>query len=71
MEVTQTTTAAAQTTAPAVASSTSAISSDFETFLRMLTVQMQNQDPLNPVDSSGLCSSIGDIFRGRAGGSDK
>lgn len=30
----------------------SQISSDFETFLRMLTVQMQNQDPLNPVDSS-------------------
>ncbi len=28
------------------------LSSDFETFLRMLTVQMQNQDPLNPVDSS-------------------
>ena len=28
------------------------ISSDFETFLKMLTVQMQNQDPLNPVDSS-------------------
>ncbi|WP_342077333.1 flagellar hook capping FlgD N-terminal domain-containing protein [Yoonia sp. SS1-5] len=33
-------------------SPTSGISSDFETFLRMLTVQMQNQDPLNPVDSS-------------------
>ncbi|MEJ6403230.1 flagellar hook capping FlgD N-terminal domain-containing protein [Yoonia sp. 2307UL14-13] len=30
----------------------SPIASDFETFLRMLTVQMQNQDPLNPVDSS-------------------
>lgn len=30
----------------------SEISSDFETFLKMLTVQMQNQDPLNPVDSS-------------------
>ncbi len=29
-----------------------AISSDFETFLRMLTVQMKNQDPLNPVDSA-------------------
>jgi flagellar basal-body rod modification protein FlgD len=29
-----------------------ALTSDFETFLRMLTVQMQNQDPLNPVDSS-------------------
>ncbi|MDQ2094002.1 flagellar hook capping FlgD N-terminal domain-containing protein [Rhodalgimonas zhirmunskyi] len=28
------------------------ISSDFQTFLEMLTVQMQNQDPLNPVDSS-------------------
>lgn len=29
-----------------------ALNSDFETFLKMLTVQMQNQDPLNPVDSS-------------------
>jgi flagellar basal-body rod modification protein FlgD len=29
-----------------------AISSDFNTFLRMLTVQMQNQDPLNPIDST-------------------
>lgn len=29
-----------------------ALASDFETFLRMLTVQMQNQDPLNPVDSA-------------------
>ncbi len=28
------------------------ISSDFQTFLRMLSVQMQNQDPLNPTDSS-------------------
>jgi flagellar basal-body rod modification protein FlgD len=28
------------------------ISSDFDTFLKMLTVQMRNQDPLNPVDSS-------------------
>ncbi|WP_420569090.1 flagellar hook capping FlgD N-terminal domain-containing protein [Thalassovita sp.] len=28
------------------------LSSDFETFLNMLTVQMQNQDPLNPMDSS-------------------
>lgn len=29
-----------------------ALSSDFETFLKMLTVQMQNQDPLNPIDST-------------------
>ncbi len=31
---------------------TSKISSDFDTFLRMLTVQMQNQDPLKPIDSA-------------------
>ncbi|WP_066703060.1 flagellar hook capping FlgD N-terminal domain-containing protein [Celeribacter ethanolicus] len=30
----------------------SALSSDFDTFLKMLTVQMQNQDPLNPIESS-------------------
>lgn len=28
------------------------ITSDFNTFLRMLTTQMQNQDPLNPIDSA-------------------
>ena len=28
------------------------ISSDFQTFLQMLTAQMTNQDPLNPIDSS-------------------
>lgn len=28
------------------------LSSDFTTFLQMLTVQMENQDPLNPIDSS-------------------
>jgi flagellar basal-body rod modification protein FlgD len=39
------------TKAPAAGSAT-AITSDFETFLRMLTVQMQNQDPLNPIDSA-------------------
>lgn len=32
--------------------SAAAISSDFETFLQMLTVQLENQDPLNPVDST-------------------
>lgn len=33
-------------------STRAAISSDFETFLKMLTAQLQNQDPLNPVDSA-------------------
>ncbi|TQS71479.1 flagellar basal body rod modification protein [Rhodobacteraceae bacterium] len=28
------------------------VTSDYQTFLEMLTVQMQNQDPLNPMDSS-------------------
>jgi flagellar basal-body rod modification protein FlgD len=34
-----------------VAASTK-ISSDFDTFLKMLTAQIQNQDPLNPIDSA-------------------
>ncbi len=29
-----------------------ALSSDFETFLLLLTTQMENQDPLNPIDSA-------------------
>lgn len=39
-------------TAQSAASSVADISSDFETFLKMLTVQLENQDPLNPVDSA-------------------
>ena len=31
-------------------SSGTPIESDFQTFLEMLTTQMQNQDPLNPID---------------------
>ncbi|MDJ0627380.1 MAG: flagellar hook capping FlgD N-terminal domain-containing protein [Rhodobacter sp.] len=34
------------------------ISSDFETFLHMLTVQMQNQDPLNPVKSEDFAVQL-------------
>lgn len=54
--VTTTTQQAAASTKPATPTVTekpkSAISSDFETFLKMLTAQMQNQDPLNPIESS-------------------
>lgn len=40
-------------TSPRTQTNTSAlIDSDFETFLRMLTVQLQNQDPLDPIDNS-------------------
>lgn len=38
--------------ANASSSANRVISSDFETFLKMMTAQMTNQDPLNPVDSS-------------------
>jgi len=34
------------------------MSADFETFLKMLTVQMQNQDPLNPVDSADYATQL-------------
>jgi len=43
------------------ASSTSskpALSSDFETFLKMLTAQMRNQDPLNPVESADFAAQL-------------
>jgi flagellar basal-body rod modification protein FlgD len=35
-----------------------ALSSDFETFLKMLTVQMKNQDPLNPMESSDFAVQL-------------
>lgn len=47
-----TTATAAPKTTPAAPPQASKISSDFNTFLKMLTVQMQNQDPMNPIDSS-------------------
>ncbi len=34
------------------------ISSDFETFLNMLTTQLQNQDPLNPVKSTDFAVQL-------------
>jgi len=34
------------------------ISSDFETFLKMLTAQMQNQDPLNPIESTDYATQL-------------
>ncbi|MEO0372735.1 MAG: flagellar hook capping FlgD N-terminal domain-containing protein [Pseudomonadota bacterium] len=34
------------------------LSSDFETFLSMLTAQIENQDPLNPVDSTDFATQL-------------
>lgn len=53
MDVTQTSAALAPPAqGQGVPESAPKLSSDFETFLKMLTVQMENQDPLNPVDSA-------------------
>ena len=49
METTAVLPSATQKPAPAPRQ---AISADFDTFLKMLTTQMQNQDPLNPIDSA-------------------
>lgn len=43
---------------PPTAKADQEISSDFETFLRMLTVQLQNQDPLNPVESTEFAEQL-------------
>jgi len=48
----ETPTAASTSGQAAGSGTTSKISSDFDTFLQMLTVQIQYQDPLNPVDSA-------------------
>jgi len=49
MDVTSATSA---TPSPAPSAPANKITSDFTTFLKMLTVQMQNQDPMNPIDSA-------------------
>ncbi len=36
----------------------SLIASDFQTFLRMLTTQIQNQDPLNPMESTDFATQL-------------
>lgn len=46
-----TTTAATPQTSPRSQGS-GAINADFDTFLKMLTTQLQNQDPLDPIDNS-------------------
>jgi len=38
--------------------SSSALASDFETFLRLLTTQLQNQDPSKPIDSTEFVAQL-------------
>ncbi len=58
MEITSTTTATQTAAAPTAATAKTPISSDFETFLLMLTTQMQNQDPLNPIESADFAVQL-------------
>jgi len=50
--------APAPTSQPQGAQASNALSSDFETFLVMLTTQLKNQDPLNPVNSSDFAVQL-------------
>ena len=34
---------------------------DFETFVKMLTTQLKNQDPLDPMDSANFASQFGPV----------
>ena len=51
-------TAASAPTVRQTASNAATLSSDFETFLRMLTAQARYQDPLEPLDSSQYATQL-------------
>lgn len=48
----------ANTPASGTREGATALSSDFETFLLMLTTQMENQDPLNPIESQDFAVQL-------------
>lgn len=48
----------AATTPAATTKSATAINADFQTFLKLLTTQMQNQDPLKPLDSTEFVAQL-------------
>lgn len=52
------TSSATTNTATEAQDSSDALSSDFETFLKMLTTQMENQDPLNPIESADFAVQL-------------
>ena len=58
MEINQTSTPTTPSFVPQSETNEAVLSSDFETFLKMLTVQMENQDPLNPTDSSEFAQQL-------------
>jgi flagellar basal-body rod modification protein FlgD len=60
MEINPTTTSPASATTKSAATETAAgaVSGDFQTFLTLLTTQMQNQDPLKPMDSTEFVAQL-------------
>jgi flagellar basal-body rod modification protein FlgD len=54
----QTATSQAATSHTGDAGSKTAINADFDTFLKLLTTQMQNQDPLQPMDSTEFVAQL-------------
>ncbi|MEQ8747933.1 flagellar hook capping FlgD N-terminal domain-containing protein [Pyruvatibacter sp.] len=50
--------AASQASQGAAATSSSKLSGDFDTFLTLLTTQLKNQDPLEPLDSSEFTNQL-------------
>jgi flagellar basal-body rod modification protein FlgD len=55
MEITQTTPTSSNTAQPETKAS---INADFDLFLKMLTTQMKNQDPQNPMDSADFAVQL-------------
>jgi flagellar basal-body rod modification protein FlgD len=49
---------AAASPAPAPSTSVTGLGSDFKTFLTLLTTQLQNQDPLSPLDTNQFTSQL-------------
>ena len=50
--------AAASSTSPTATTARAKLSSNFDTFLTLLTAQLANQDPLNPVDSAAFTQQL-------------
>lgn len=55
---TTTTTAAAANATASTSKASGFASGDFETFLKMLTTQISNQDPLNPMESADFSTQL-------------
>jgi flagellar basal-body rod modification protein FlgD len=49
---------AASTSASATSGTAASVAQNYTTFLKMLTTQLQNQDPLNPVDSNQFTQEL-------------